>query len=306
MEIVVSVLDFEKWLNQCNSVSRGTFSKTADSITLTSTSSDCYTDTYDGNGLKISVSAGKQYELSWDSSGDGTQRIIVFSGESNVIAESTTSPITFTIPSGYSYIKFRFGIKESGKTITFSNAQITTIVDMYFKQKPESYPVLENELSVLEVPSIPIPYKVFRQNENINDGYPYIKDSNECLSVLKSPFPKTVFRQNENINDGYPYIEDSNEYLAVLKYPFPQTIFIQSKNEYPKFYHLKPIDTGAFCYASNLETVKIPKSVKYIGETAFRHTALTEVTIAADCKYYPTSFPEDCKVNFYEETASTT
>lgn len=267
MEVIVSVLDFERWLNQCNSVSRGTFSKAADSITLTSTSSDCYTDTYDGNGLKISVSAGKQYELSWDSSGDGTQRIIVFSGESNVIAESTTSPITFTVPSGYSYIKFRFGIKESGKTITFSNAQITTIVDMYFKQKPESYPVLENELSVLEVPSIPIPYKVFRQNENINNGYPYIKDSNEYLSVLKSPFP--------------------------------QTIFIQSKNEYPKFYHLKPIDTGAFCYASNLKTVKIPKSVKYIGETAFRHTALTEVTIAADCKYYPTSFPDGCKINFY-------
>lgn len=265
---MVSVLDFEKWLNQCNSVSRGTFSKTADSITLTSTSSDCYTDTYDGNGLKISVTSGKSYTLSWDSSGDGTQRIVVFSGESNVITESTTSPITFTVPSGYSYIKFRFGIKESGKTITFSNAQITTIVDMYFKQKSESYPVLENELSVLEVPSIPIPYKVFRQNENVNNGYPYIKDSNEYLSVLKSPFP--------------------------------QTIFIQSKNEYPKFYHLKPIDTGAFCYASNLETVKIPKSVKYIGETAFRHTALTEVTIASDCVYYPTSFPDGCSVNYYD------
>ena len=267
MEVVVSVLNFEKWLNSCNSSTRGTYSKTSDSITLTSTSSDCYTETYDGNGLKISVTSGKSYTLSWDSSGDGTQRIIVFSGESNVITESTTSPITFTVPSGYSYIKFRFGIKESGKTITFSNAQITTIVDMYFKQKPESYPVLENELSVLEVPSIPIPYKVFRQNENINDGYPYIEDSNECLGVLKSPFP--------------------------------QTIFIQSKNEYPKFYHLKPIDTGAFCYASNLKTVKIPKSVKYIGETAFRHTALTEVTIAADCEYYPTSFPDGCKINFY-------
>ena len=234
---------------------------------MTSTSSDCYTETYDGYGLKISVTSGKSYTLSWDSSGEGTPRVIVFSGESNVIAESTTSPITFTVPSGYSYIKFRFGIKESGKTITFSNAQITTIVDMYFKQLPNSYPVLLDEKPMVEAYSEPLPYKVFRQNENINNGYPYIKDSNEYLSVLKSPFP--------------------------------QTIFIQSKNEYPKFYHLKPIDTGAFCYASNLKTVKIPKSVKYIGETAFRHTALTEVTIAADCKYYPTSFPEGCKINFY-------
>lgn len=297
MSVGTNILNFENWLNQCNSVSRGTFSKTANSITLTSTSSDCYTDTYDGNGLNISVSAGKSYELSWEQSGEGTSRLIIFSGESTVLTESSISPVVFTVPSGTSYIKFRFGIKESGKTITFSNAKIG--IKYYFKQKPESYPVLENELSVLEVPSIPIPYKVFRQNENIHNGYPYIKDSNEYLGILKSPFPKTIFRQNENINDGYPYIEDSNEYLAVLKYPFPQTIFIQSKNEYPKFYHLKPIDTGAFCYASNLETVKIPKSVKYIGETAFRHTALTEVTIAADCKYYPTSFPEGCKINFY-------
>ena len=265
MSVATDILNFEDWLNQCNSVSRGTFSKTANSITLTSTSSDCYTDTYDGNGLNISVSAGKQYELSWEQSGEGTSRIIVFSGESTVLTESSTSPIVFTVPSGTSYIKFRFGIKETGKTITFSNAKIN--IKYYFKQKPDSYPVLENELSMLEIPAIPFPYKVFRQNENINNRYPYIKDSNEYLSVLKSPFP--------------------------------QTIFIQSKNEYPKFYHLKPIDTGAFCYASNLETVKIPKSVKYIGETAFRHTALTEVTIAADCEYYPTSFPDGCKINFY-------
>lgn len=267
MEVMVSVLDFEKWLNNCNSSTRGTYSKTSDSITLTSTSSDCYTETYDGYGLKISVTSGKSYTLSWDSSGEGTPRIIVFSGESNVIAESTTSPITFTVPSGYSYIKFRFGIKESGKTITFSNAQITTIVDMYFKQLPNSYPVLLDERPMVEAYSEPLPYKVFRQNENINNGYPYIKDSNEYLSVLKSPFP--------------------------------QTIFIQSKNEYPKFSNLKPIDAGAFCYASNLRTMKIPKSVKYIGETAFRHTTLTEVTIATDCVFYPTSFPEGCKINFY-------
>ncbi|MGN0576436.1 MAG: phage tail spike protein [Ruminococcus sp.] len=188
---MVSVLDFEKWLNNCNGATRGNYSKTSDSITLISTSSDCYTDTYDGYGLKISVTSGKSYTLSWDSIGEGTSRIIVFSGESNVIAESTTSPITFTVPSGYSYIKFRFGIRESGKTITFSNAQITTIVDMYFKQLPNSYPVLIDEPPLIPIPSYPLPHGCFVQDGVTNDGYPYIYRAQK-LSIFPQPIPPKI------------------------------------------------------------------------------------------------------------------
>ena len=55
---------------------------------------------------------------------------------------------------------------------------------------------------------------------------------------------------------------------------------------------------GAFVN-SNLSRVTIPSSVKEIGEFTFYNTKLKTVTISKDCKYYPTSFPDGCKINFY-------
>lgn len=191
-----NILDFVEWLNLCtHSVRCNIIDKTENSITITSTSADCYTDTYgsggEGYALKIPVDAGKLHTLSWDSSGDGTQRIIVFAGEDTVITESAESPIIFNVPSGYSYIKFRFGIRESGKTITFSNAQITTIVDMYFKQLPNSYPVLIDEPPLIPIPSYPLPHGCFVQDGVMNDGYPYIYRAQK-LSIFPQPVPPRI------------------------------------------------------------------------------------------------------------------
>lgn len=61
----------------------------------------------------------------------------------------------------------------------------------------------------------------------------------------------------------------------------------------------KPQLIGAFANAIMLKKVSIPESVKRIGQYAFRNTALTSVTIASDCEYYPTSFPDGCVINFY-------
>ena len=57
-----------------------------------------------------------------------------------------------------------------------------------------------------------------------------------------------------------------------------------------------PSGEGAFKYASHLTDISIPRSVKFIGEEAFRYTALTRVRIAEDCVFFPTSFPEGCAV----------
>ena len=61
------------------------------------------------------------------------------------------------------------------------------------------------------------------------------------------------------------------------------------------------IDFGAFANAHNLTKVSIPKSCKKIGRYAFRNTQLSSVTIASDCDYYSTSFPDGCVVNFYPD-----
>ena len=56
---------------------------------------------------------------------------------------------------------------------------------------------------------------------------------------------------------------------------------------------------GAFANDTSLSKVIIPKSVKFIGENAFRNTALSSVKISSDCVYSQESFPESCNIQFY-------
>lgn len=58
---------------------------------------------------------------------------------------------------------------------------------------------------------------------------------------------------------------------------------------------------GAFIGCTMLEYVSIPESVQYIGEYAFKNTALTRVRLSRTCTYYPTSFPAGCEIWFYDE-----
>ena len=51
--------------------------------------------------------------------------------------------------------------------------------------------------------------------------------------------------------------------------------------------------------ATKLLRAEIPRSCKKIGRFAFANTALKKVKIAEDCKYYPSSFPAGCEVEFY-------
>lgn len=88
---------------------------------------------------------------------------------------------------------------------------------------------------------------------------------------MEKPYPAALWRIDPAVNNGYPYHE-----LLLFE---------------PK--------SGAFMNASNLQTVYIPRTCKKIGEWAFRNTALKKVCIAADCTYYPTSFPDGCEIEFY-------
>ncbi len=83
--------------------------------------------------------------------------------------------------------------------------------------------------------------------------------------------------------------------------PYPHALWrIEADNEYPTNKLLiAPELLGAFANATNLQRVSIPKSVKRIGRYAFRNSQLKSVMIAKDCKFYDTSFPDGCKINFY-------
>ena len=128
----------------------------------------------------------------------------------------------------------------------------------------------------------------------IKDSYPYLDTLSESIEFPSYPSPYNIMTL---VADEYP----SYSFLEPLEIsePTPYFVMIQRKNEYPIYNHLKTIDTGAFANAISLRYVRIPESVKKIGKYAFRNTALISVTIARDCEYYPTSFPDGCIINFY-------
>lgn len=126
-------------------------------------------------------------------------------------------------------------------------------------------------------------------------------------------------------NNGYPSFTDSvdldntdfyknkNQFIANgVKYPIFKTSSLDSVNivntafytdgkNYPHMKNVRySLFLGAFANDKNLVKVVIPKSVKAIGENAFRNTNLSSVKIASNCTYSLESFPDKCKVGFYE------
>lgn len=119
----------------------------------------------------------------------------------------------------------------------------------------------------------------------IENGYSYV-----------SPYPpmwltdgKEVYYKGmpKAIENGYSFVN-----------PFPPMWLTDRKEVY---YKDMPVakEIGAFngCYLC--EEVVIPESVKTIGPYAFAGSGISEVTIAEDCKYFPTSFPKGCRIKRY-------
>ena len=101
--------------------------------------------------------------------------------------------------------------------------------------------------------------------------------------------------ENGNLtNDEIPPL------LSQMEQPYPYALWRIEEELTNKLMPSK-VDVGAFANATQLRKASIPKSVKKIGQCAFRHTKLTSVTIARDCEYYPTSFPDNCTVRFYPD-----
>lgn len=90
-------------------------------------------------------------------------------------------------------------------------------------------------------------------------------------NYMAKPYPYLIWRTDETVQSGVPFHD-----------LLPDKVYF-----------------GAFANAKNLTEISIPPSVKKIGEESFRNTKLKSVTIARDCSYYNTSFPDDCIINFY-------
>lgn len=123
----------------------------------------------------------------------------------------------------------------------------------------------------------------------------------DSRSVVEDSIPN---RAGAMVSSDLKFITTSQiknrTYLTSIGFNSDWLVDTSVKNGYP---YLSVFPTlmgdGAFAFAKQLKKIVIPSSVKYIGKEAFRNTQLTSVTIASDCTYYPTSFPEGCVINFY-------
>lgn len=113
------------------------------------------------------------------------------------------------------------------------------------------------------------------------------------MPVFSKPFPKLSW----GITNGE--LVNSDLTKAVFSEPFPKASWQIINGEITTGL-LPDIElVGAFANAVNLVKIVIPKSVKLIGDTAFRNTALSSVKISSDCVYSQESFPDGCNVDFY-------
>ena len=122
-------LNYDVWKEV--TVTRGTAVWENNGVTLTASSNDCYTnpwaDDYPVNA-RIAVSEGETYTLSWQETTNANGLVFIFGDATTSSMVSVNNNVrkylSYTVPSGVSFITFRFGVTNAGETISFKNIQI--------------------------------------------------------------------------------------------------------------------------------------------------------------------------------------
>lgn len=132
----------------------------------------------------------------------------------------------------------------------------------------------------------------FILSANKNNGYPSFTDS---VDLDNTDFYKN---KNQFIANGINYPNFKTSSLDSVN--IVNTAFYTDEKNYPQMKNVRySLFIGAFANDTSLAKVVIPKSVKLIGDNAFRNTALSSVKISSDCVYSQESFPDGCNVDFY-------
>ena len=119
-------------------------------------------------------------------------------------------------------------------------------------------------------------------------------------NAFQPPYPSAFWYVNQGGND---VIHDGelSYHTPAIQSPYPYVFWFVNSDEDDVTHNLtkdyEPL--GACNRCTNLATIIIPESVKKIGPNVATNTSLTSVTIASDCDYANTSFPQNCTINFY-------
>ena len=195
---------FTAWSEKFTGVVRGNYSISSDSITITATSNDAYTQTsgYSYVDYRIPVTAGFKYRLTWSANNNNSGRIMVFANgqtSSNMMFEvdnANTKKLIFTAPSGTTYITMKVGVNYTGNSITYSNIKFQEEATWYIND----YGELDNEkfLPLISPMSKPYPDALWRISANVEDGFPY---NLIFLDIIEATNFPPVFIGNKRIKE---------------------------------------------------------------------------------------------------------
>lgn len=121
------VLNYEVWKTVMTIHGTSIFENNG--VTITATSNDAYTNYADfTENAKIVVNEGDVITLSWEESSNKVGAVCIFpngdAGKIFYVFNNETKSITYTVPSGVTYLTFRFGVKNAGDTISYKNIMI--------------------------------------------------------------------------------------------------------------------------------------------------------------------------------------
>ena len=153
-----NLLNYNAWKG--TPITRGTAIYENNGITLTATENDCYSEM--GNNFpdnaKIKVSEGETLTLSWEQIENNKEGYIYIFG--NGIASNSVNidnrkskKLSYTVPSGVTFITFRFGVAATGDTISYKNIQIekgseATSYEPYHDEQTVTLPYTLNAIPV--------------------------------------------------------------------------------------------------------------------------------------------------------------
>lgn len=123
-----NLLNYDAWASSSSGIN-GTAVFEENGVTITASKDDAYTSyTRFLDAAKIAVSAGDIVTLTWAADTNTEGKVFIFP-DGNVVGSksannATAKRLDYVVPSGITYITFRFGVAHAGDTIRYRNIMI--------------------------------------------------------------------------------------------------------------------------------------------------------------------------------------
>lgn len=120
------LFDFEAW--KSTRCIRGTAIYGNNSVTVTATEDDAYTNYLGENAVHIPVTSNTTYTLSWEHNGAEGFVWVFLNGINppTINASSTNGKLIFTTSESTTFIAFRVGVSKAGNSATYCNIMLNT------------------------------------------------------------------------------------------------------------------------------------------------------------------------------------